>query len=342
MNVLLLIIFAAPAALGIALAARGWIWSRRVPVSNAQPESTAATADPRCGQCGYIVRGIASLNCPECGSDLREVGIDVGRRASAGWAWAAALGAVVLWSLMVWGAWEAAGEALQRAAPRVRTASYTVTLNRPDSGAYTQIQIDGSGARSVATPPASSGSAAANPPDAPNLKITLLADRGVIGTLTADVAADTFSYTGPDGTRVGPRTGFGQAAVLEWLTRCTGSTDPRLAAEARDVATVGRTVLRQGQGIIQMRGGGSYSSSSSGPGSDRTESGSWSISSTGGGNFTSANGSYRVTEQSAAWVAVAALIAGLAVWLAGTAWLLQRFGPRRPGQAQGTAGPVAG
>src|SRR5687768_8193859 len=37
-------------------------------------------ADPRCGACGYIVRGIESLRCPECGSDLRAVGIDVGRR----------------------------------------------------------------------------------------------------------------------------------------------------------------------------------------------------------------------------------------------------------------------
>lgn len=32
-------------------------------------------ADPVCGQCGYCVRGITALTCPECGSDLREVGI---------------------------------------------------------------------------------------------------------------------------------------------------------------------------------------------------------------------------------------------------------------------------
>jgi len=28
-----------------------------------------------CGKCGYNVRGIESLACPECGADLREVGI---------------------------------------------------------------------------------------------------------------------------------------------------------------------------------------------------------------------------------------------------------------------------
>ncbi|HTW93379.1 MAG TPA: hypothetical protein VMD30_01210 [Tepidisphaeraceae bacterium] len=34
-----------------------------------------ANPEPACGHCGYCVRGIASLTCPECGSDLREVGI---------------------------------------------------------------------------------------------------------------------------------------------------------------------------------------------------------------------------------------------------------------------------
>lgn len=37
--------------------------------------STPANPDPTCGKCGYCVRGIMTLTCPECGSDLREVGI---------------------------------------------------------------------------------------------------------------------------------------------------------------------------------------------------------------------------------------------------------------------------
>src|SRR4051812_17324269 len=28
-----------------------------------------------CGRCGYDVRGLPTFTCPECGSDLREVGI---------------------------------------------------------------------------------------------------------------------------------------------------------------------------------------------------------------------------------------------------------------------------
>ena len=34
-----------------------------------------APREPSCGHCGYCVRGLPGLVCPECGSDLREVGI---------------------------------------------------------------------------------------------------------------------------------------------------------------------------------------------------------------------------------------------------------------------------
>ncbi|MBI1335737.1 MAG: hypothetical protein GC164_02110 [Phycisphaera sp.] len=32
-----------------------------------------------CGKCGYNVRGLSQLNCPECGADLREAGIVKGK-----------------------------------------------------------------------------------------------------------------------------------------------------------------------------------------------------------------------------------------------------------------------
>ncbi|MEO6437283.1 MAG: hypothetical protein ABIP55_16190, partial [Tepidisphaeraceae bacterium] len=34
-----------------------------------------ASAEPHCGRCGYPVRGLPTLACPECGGDLRNVGI---------------------------------------------------------------------------------------------------------------------------------------------------------------------------------------------------------------------------------------------------------------------------
>ncbi len=35
----------------------------------------SAKNEMSCGKCGYAVRGLSQLNCPECGADLREVGI---------------------------------------------------------------------------------------------------------------------------------------------------------------------------------------------------------------------------------------------------------------------------
>ncbi|MEM9347715.1 MAG: hypothetical protein AAGB26_13975 [Planctomycetota bacterium] len=53
----------------------GWLWIRG---------STSRTHAglPSCGQCGYAVRGIETLACPECGADLREVGIIMPGQAS--------------------------------------------------------------------------------------------------------------------------------------------------------------------------------------------------------------------------------------------------------------------
>lgn len=36
-----------------------------------------------CGGCGYAVRGLEALNCPECGADLRQVGIDRGKSSGS-------------------------------------------------------------------------------------------------------------------------------------------------------------------------------------------------------------------------------------------------------------------
>ena len=35
----------------------------------------AKVTEPACGSCGYSVQGLPSFTCPECGADLREVGI---------------------------------------------------------------------------------------------------------------------------------------------------------------------------------------------------------------------------------------------------------------------------
>ena len=48
-----------------ALAAIWWVLTRR------KNEGTSG----RCGWCGYSVEGLESMACPDCGKDLRQVGI---------------------------------------------------------------------------------------------------------------------------------------------------------------------------------------------------------------------------------------------------------------------------
>jgi hypothetical protein len=51
-----------------------WRFLRRKP---------AASAGSVCGKCGYDVSGLPTFTCPECGSDLRQVGIVRGAAAGA-------------------------------------------------------------------------------------------------------------------------------------------------------------------------------------------------------------------------------------------------------------------
>lgn len=46
-----------------------------VAVLSRRAATASSSTEPACGNCGYCVRGISELICPECGSDLREVGI---------------------------------------------------------------------------------------------------------------------------------------------------------------------------------------------------------------------------------------------------------------------------
>ena len=68
----IMVVFAA--MVGLAVVTVVWWWRTR---------RGQAAAMPLCGQCGYCVRGVPTFTCPECGADLREVGI-VGPHARRG------------------------------------------------------------------------------------------------------------------------------------------------------------------------------------------------------------------------------------------------------------------
>ena len=74
MMVFMLLVVVAAVVVGVAVLV--WLLVR--------PRKAEPASGGKCGQCGYGVRGIASTTCPECGADLREVGIVAGERPRGG------------------------------------------------------------------------------------------------------------------------------------------------------------------------------------------------------------------------------------------------------------------
>lgn len=70
-----------------------YIWIRALK----QPTYSQGLAN--CGRCGYGVRGSATLSCPECGADFREVGIKSPAMTKA---FIGPALFIILWSLCLW------------------------------------------------------------------------------------------------------------------------------------------------------------------------------------------------------------------------------------------------
>jgi len=125
-------------ALICALAA-GAVWTVR------RSRWRSPASEPACGQCGYFVTGLCGNVCPECGSDLRIVGVVApGEARQAQARFTVAILALLLPLPMVIG-WRVVHPLL----PKRLTSHSQVILARPTSGVYHQIQIDAGGSRWV-------------------------------------------------------------------------------------------------------------------------------------------------------------------------------------------------
>src|SRR5437588_12839068 len=87
--------------------------------------------EPRCGRCGYNVTGLPGTICPECGSDLREVGIIwPGARKSLP-RWVRAFGWSVFVLLAVLLPLEGIGAMIAPRLPQIHDEQRTVDLSYP-------------------------------------------------------------------------------------------------------------------------------------------------------------------------------------------------------------------
>ena len=202
---------------GLVLVAATWWrrgWGRR------------RVAEPSCGRCGYSVRGLASFNCPECGSDLREVGIvtpAMGRGAGP-LVWAA------LWTLFLpWPAMALSVLLTSTVLPRgvVTDMRRTIFVQAPYLNRTIQARMTGRGVRF--------GQQAAAQP-VPVTELTLDAGTGGgAGPMQVDLSTNAWRYRNAKRQTVsnGP---FGPAAVLQWLGDMGfDTTDARIQSRAADI-----------------------------------------------------------------------------------------------------------
>ncbi|XAM00010.1 hypothetical protein OT109_01215 [Phycisphaeraceae bacterium D3-23] len=91
---------------------------------------------PACGKCGYPARGLNTFECPECGADLREVGIVTPgmRRGGAGCV------LPIVWTVGIFFGGAILGNALSGVLPRAEIGQYHVQLT-PKASTYQMIVL---------------------------------------------------------------------------------------------------------------------------------------------------------------------------------------------------------
>ena len=162
--------------------------------------------EPSCGKCGYVVTGLPSFTCPECGSDLREVGILIAESRRP----LSPLVKGIIWTI----AFPLPALVLSSVITALGLHEYTETRNYivgPNSGAYAKVAM-------IAT---------AKGPNASSLKSeTLVLQLATNGTpsapsqtseLTIDPATHGYRYVGKGGKPIAAPNGLDAHIVLDWL-----------------------------------------------------------------------------------------------------------------------------
>jgi len=97
----------------------------------------AAESEPTCGNCGYVVKGLPSYTCPECGGNLGEVGVHFANE------WRThPLTPIILWTFLLlvpaYYGWQFVGPRL----PAFRDSRQGMAFLTPKSGLYRAVQVN--------------------------------------------------------------------------------------------------------------------------------------------------------------------------------------------------------
>jgi hypothetical protein len=257
---------------------------------------------PVCGSCGYRVVGLANMTCPECGSDLRRVGI---LTASTPSNTARAVFGSIVFTLVVCFVGLCVSAAIAAVLPVEHSDSEQVQLKTPDSGAYQGVILSSAGASFIGKP---SGLP---------VRIDLTSNLGGGSAATSWLLARPdggYEYVAAGLPRVVRPDGFGSAAVLEWMKAAGIDVNARsVAREAGRIA--GETLLinrntRRALAIDNQNGGG-FTRSGGGEGAP----------------FSTYVYTQRADGDSPHWPAVVVLLMWIALWAFGMRYLSRRWRP---------------
>jgi hypothetical protein len=232
-------------ALGLLVASvigLAWLWWRVLH----RPKGDLAV----CGKCGYGVRGVGSLTCPECGADLREAGIVTpGRRGMV-----RPLAFVLLWTVLLVPPAAVVSLIALGLGPQVSTygvfidlqpttaaSSYTVNLRVYAAEAHVGVASFPS---SRPMPHGSGGSWIVAPlapgqvPHSIDLEVSSSSQPGAVQerAMRIDPAAGTYRYTRSGGPSASGRTPVEAAAMEQWLSSAGVAGGPQRSAEAAELA----------------------------------------------------------------------------------------------------------
>lgn len=300
-------------------------------VSARRAREDAVRTGPVCGACGYSVVGLASTTCPECGGDLRAVGILTPRVPRQGAALVAhALGFTILLAVIA-GVTTAAVLALL---PARHAYERQVRLLSPGSKTYQEVALRTQGTAwgsaplvlpveielvpfppgpNPIPPPTTQPPTTQPPPPTQPQRMTVRPDGG-------------YEYAVPGAARVTRPGGFGAAAVLDWM-KAVGldTTHPALVEEAARIAGEVRLTARRARRTTAGGGMSRFFSSSSGGDP--------------GGQFANNLSRERADTSPPLAAAVALLAVWVVVWAIGLRYLARRALPAaaRPARREGVA-----
>lgn len=184
---------------------------------------------PSCARCGYAVRGLPSFTCPECGSDLREVGIHapgVNPRPDS------VVRKVGVWSIMILMIGSViSAMVINTCLPTVQSRYQDCSILGPRSGQYRRVDFHGEGCN-LHWPYKQQ----LRPPSISALDITLTLNDGHTLALRATFDELGYEYTDTQGHRVQGATGLNEQVVLNWMR--SGGIDVNKAGVETEVAEI--------------------------------------------------------------------------------------------------------